>query len=51
MITYVENLLGLDEGFLLNSDFGIALCLVLAGILIFAFFKVVFYWFEMLFNR
>ena len=49
MISYLEDFLGLESDYLLNSDFGILLCLILTTILIFAVFKAIFLWFDKLF--
>ena len=51
MSSYLEDFLGLEPDYLLNSDFGIILCLILTGILIFAVFKALFLWFDKLFGR
>ena len=51
MIEYLENFLGLDTGFLSNSDFGIVISLVLTAVLVFAVFKALFLWFDKLFGR
>lgn len=51
MIEYVENLLGLDTGYLSNSDFGIMLVLVLACLLILLVFRSVLIWFDKIFQR
>ena len=51
MIEYLENFLGLDNGFLSNSDFGIVISLVLTAVLVFAVFKALFLWFDKLFGR
>lgn len=50
-IGYIEEFLGLDEGFLANTDFGIMICFVLMAVVIFATFKVFWVWIERLFNR
>lgn len=51
MIEYVENLLGIDLGYLANSDFGIMLVMVLAVILILLVFRSVLIWFDKIFQR
>lgn len=51
MIEYLENFLGLDAGYLANTDFGICICLILTSILIFAIFKALFLWMDKLFGR
>lgn len=51
MIEYLENLLGVDTGFLSNTDFGIMISFVLAAIMIFCGFRAVFMWFEKIFGR
>lgn len=50
-IEYIEEFLGLSEGFLSNSDFGLMICFVLMAVVIFATFKVFWTWMERLFNR
>lgn len=50
-IQYIEQFLGLEDGSLANSDFGIMICFVLMSVVIFATFKVFWVWMERLFNR
>ena len=51
MIDYIENFLGLAEGSIANSDFGICCCLIILVILIFMVFKIFALWFDKLFNN
>lgn len=51
MIEYLENLLGVDTGFLTSTDWGITLSLVLAAALIIMVFRCVLIWFEKIFQR
>lgn len=50
MIEYVENFLGLSEGYLANSDFGIALVFLLLVMSVFMVFKTITWWFDKLFG-
>lgn len=51
MIQYIEDLLGVSEGFLENTDFGIMLSMVLGASLIFIVFRCILIWFEKIFQR
>lgn len=50
MIEYVETFLGLESGYLANSDFGIALVFLLLVMSVFMVFKVFTWWFDKLFG-
>lgn len=51
MIEYIEQLLGVSEGFLANTDFGVMLSMVMAALLVFIVFRCVLIWFEKIFQR
>lgn len=51
MIEALENFLGVATGSLLNSDYGITICVVIAGSLVFCVLKLGLNWFDKLFNR
>ena len=50
MISYIEEFLGLSEGYLANSDFGIAIVVLFLVMSVFLVFKTLLWWFDKLFG-